>query len=59
VLSKPLRPSLMFAGKAGAYPIEASFNYSTLGYAPALTANNRLGCKGMTEINTLAYSENS
>jgi hypothetical protein len=26
----------MFVGKAGAYPIEEPFRYSTLGYAPGL-----------------------
>jgi len=28
---KPFQPSLMFVGKAGAYPSEAPFSYSTLG----------------------------
>jgi len=28
---KPLQPSLMFVGKAGAYPSEAPFKCSTLG----------------------------
>jgi hypothetical protein len=28
---KPLEPSLMFAGKAGAYPSEAPFRCSTIG----------------------------
>jgi hypothetical protein len=31
VPDKPLQPSLMFAGKAGAYLSEAPFRYSTLG----------------------------
>jgi hypothetical protein len=31
VFYKPLQPSLMFAGKAGAYPSEAHFSCSTLG----------------------------
>jgi len=30
VPGKPFQPSLMFAGKAGAYPSEASFRCSTL-----------------------------
>jgi hypothetical protein len=30
-------PSLMFAGKAGAYPSEAPFRCSTLGWVPVLT----------------------
>ncbi len=42
VLGKPLQPSLMFAGKAVAYPIEAPFSYSTLGQAPSLTRLGRL-----------------
>ena len=29
VPGKPFQPSLMFAGKAGAYPIEAPFGRST------------------------------
>ncbi len=31
VTGKPFKPSLMFAGKAGAYLIEAPFRCSTLG----------------------------
>jgi hypothetical protein len=31
VLGKPFQPSLMFEGKAGAYPSEAPFRRSTLG----------------------------
>jgi hypothetical protein len=34
---KPFQFSLMFAGKARAYPSEAPFRCSTLGYAPGLT----------------------
>jgi hypothetical protein len=34
---KPFQPSLMFLGKAGAYPCDAPFKCSTLGYAPGLT----------------------
>ncbi len=37
VPGKLFQPSQMFAGKAGAYPSEASFSYSTLGCAPDLT----------------------
>jgi hypothetical protein len=31
VPGKPFQPSLMFAGKAGAYPREDPFRFSTLG----------------------------
>jgi hypothetical protein len=31
VLGKPFQPSLIFAGKAGVYPIEAHFRCSNLG----------------------------
>ncbi len=50
---KPFQSSIMFAGKAGAYPSEAPFRYSNLGYA-----NIRLGWKGLPRTNTLAYYEN-
>jgi len=33
VPGKPFQPSLMFASKAGAYPNEAPFRCSTLGWA--------------------------
>ncbi len=36
VLGRRLQPSLMFVGKAGAYPIEVPFRRSTLGQAPGL-----------------------
>jgi hypothetical protein len=36
VPDKPFQPSLMFVGKAGEYPSEASFRCSTLGWAPDL-----------------------
>jgi len=42
----------------GAYPSEAPFNYSTVGYSPALPTNIRLGCIGLPRTNTLAYYEN-
>jgi hypothetical protein len=38
---KSFQPSLMFAGKAGAYPCEAHFRCSTLGYAPGLTHKHK------------------
>jgi hypothetical protein len=34
---KPLQPSLMNVGKAGAYPSKASFRWTTQGLAPGLT----------------------
>jgi hypothetical protein len=36
VPGKLFQPSLMFVGKTGAYPSEAPFRCSTLGYAPGL-----------------------
>jgi hypothetical protein len=45
----PFQPSLMFAGKARAYPSDAPFRYST---------NIRLGWKGVPGTNTLAYYKN-
>ncbi len=36
VPGKTFKPSQMFAGKAGAYPIEAPFKCSILGEAPGL-----------------------
>jgi len=37
VLGKPFQHSLMFAGKAGAYPCEAPFRCFTQGHPPGLT----------------------
>jgi hypothetical protein len=37
VPDKPFQPSLMFAGKAGAYQNEAPFRCYTLGWVPGLT----------------------
>ncbi len=62
VPGKPFQPSLMFAGKAGAYPSEAPFRCSSLGSYPrlwALPTNIRLGWNGLKGTNTLAYYENS
>ncbi len=55
---KPLQPSLMFVGKAGAYPSGAPFSFSPLGRALGLTENIRLGWRGLLWTNTLAYYEN-
>ncbi len=49
----------MFSGKPRAYPSEAPFGCFTLGQAPGLPANNRLGWKGLPGTNALAYYENS
>ncbi len=59
VPGKPFRPSLRFAGMAGAYPSKAPFICFTLGWAPCLNTNIRLGWKGLPGTNTLAYYENS
>ncbi len=37
VLDKPLQPSLMFVGKAGAYPGVEQFKCTSLGLAPGLS----------------------
>ena len=44
VPGKPFQPSLMFAGKVGAYTSEALSN-----------TNIRKGCKGLPRTNTLAF----
>jgi len=48
----------MFAGKIGAYPSEAPFRCTTLGYAPALPANIRQDFKGLPGTKAIAYYEN-
>jgi hypothetical protein len=59
VPGKPLQPSLMFVGKAGAYPSEASFRCSALAWDPGLTHTHiRLDWKGLPGTNILAYYEN-
>ncbi len=50
VPGKPFQFSLMFAGKARVYPIEAPFTLHT---------NIRLGWKSLPGTYTLAYYENS
>ncbi len=54
VPGKSFQPSLMFAGKAGAYPSEGA---SLLGRLLASPTNLRLGWKGLPRTNTLAYYE--
>ncbi len=53
------QPSLMFAGKPGAYPRVDHLKDVSLGQAPALPVNTRLFWKGLPGTNTLAYYENS
>ncbi len=55
---KLFQPSLMFAGKAEDYPSEAPFWCSTLGYAPALLTNIRLGWNALPGANVIAYFKN-
>ncbi len=46
---KLFQHSLMFAGKAGAYPSEEPFRYSTLGKAPILIKNDSSSfCRGVS-----------
>jgi len=57
VPDKPVQPSLLFAGKTGAYPSEEPLRCSTLGYVPDLTQTlDKAGkaCQGQT----LAYYKN-
>ncbi len=46
VPGKPLQPSLVFGGKAEAYPSEAPFRCSTVGQAPSLTHKHWKGLPG-------------
>jgi hypothetical protein len=56
VPGKPLQPSLILQGKAGAYPNEEPFGCSTLGKVPGLTSKHYTRLE--TGTNTLAYYEN-
>ena len=47
----------MLAGKAGAFPSEAPFKYSTLELAPGITCKHLLSYKGLLVTNALAYYE--
>ncbi len=59
VPGKPFKPNLMFVSKAGNYLSEAPFKCYTLGSAPCLTQNIRLGWKILPGKNTRAYYKNS
>ena len=52
---RPFQPGLMFVNKIGAYGNEAPFRFSTVGHAPVVSTNIRLGWKGLSVTNTLAY----
>ncbi len=52
-----IKPSLMFVGEARSLPRVEHLKGDSLGLAPALTANNRLGWKGLPGTNALAYCE--
>jgi hypothetical protein len=56
---KPLQDSIVFAGKAGAYPSETPFRCSAPGYPPALSTNNILGWKGFPGADNIAYYKQS
>ncbi len=56
-LGKPLQDCIVFGSKAGAYLSEAPFICSTLGQALAFQTNTRLGRKGLSGANNLAYYE--
>ncbi len=51
---KPFQPSLVLAGKSGAYLSEAPFRCSLNGRLQALPTKTRLGWKGLPGTNTLA-----
>jgi hypothetical protein len=51
VPGKPFQPSLMFVGESGEWS-------ASLGLAPALPANIRLGWKGLPVTNAVAYYDN-
>jgi len=59
VTCKPFQPSLMIAGKAGAYPSEASFMICSplAGRLLALLANISLGWQGLQGTNAPANYE--
>ncbi len=59
VPGKPFQPSLMFAGKAGAYPSEAPLGAPHKGRLLASPTNIRLGWKGLPGTNALTYYEKS
>ncbi len=48
-------PSLIFAGKTGAYQSEAPYAIPSICRLPAMTLNIRLGWKWLTVANTLAF----
>ncbi len=49
------QPSLLFAGKAEAYPSESSVRFSTLGWTPGLTHKHLARLEKLDGKNTLAY----
>jgi hypothetical protein len=59
VPGKPFLPSLMFGGKAITYPRVEHLKGASLGWAPALPANNRQGWKGLPGTNAVASYENT
>jgi hypothetical protein len=58
VLGKHFLLSLMFVGKARSLLLSRKLEDASLGQAPALHINIRLGWKGLPGTNTVAYSEN-
>jgi hypothetical protein len=59
VPGKPFKPSLMFAGKARAYPSEALSGAPFSGRPLALPTNIGIGWKGLPMTYILAYYENT
>ncbi len=55
VIDKPFQPKPMFVGKARSLLNSGASEGASLGSAPALTANIRLGWISLQEINTQAY----
>ncbi len=54
---KTFQKSIVFARKAGAYPIETPFRALIQGRLLALPTNNKLGWKCLPGTNALAYYE--
>jgi len=54
-LDRPFQGSLMFFSKARAFLSEVSYRCFLKGKLLALASNIRLGWKGLSETNTLAY----
>ena len=57
VSGKPLQPSVMFAGEAGAFRVKPLSGAPLKGRPLSLPTNIRQGWRGLPGTNALAYSE--